>query len=32
MSILIGKKAPEFTAQAVVNGSEFVEKYLVEKI
>ena len=27
MSILIGKKAPEFTAQAVVNGSEFVEKY-----
>ena len=27
MSILVGKKAPEFTAQAVVNGNEFVEKY-----
>ena len=27
MAVLVGKKAPEFTAQAVVNGNEFVEKF-----
>jgi peroxiredoxin (alkyl hydroperoxide reductase subunit C) len=27
MAVLVGKKAPEFSAQAVVNGSEFVSDY-----
>lgn len=27
MSVLVGKKAPEFTAQAVVNGYEIVENF-----
>ncbi len=36
MAVLVGKKAPQFNAQAVVNGSEFVEdfslnQYLGEK-
>ena len=31
MSILVGKKAPSFSAQAVVNGSEFVEKFSLEQ-
>jgi len=31
MSVLVGKKAPLFEADAVVNGSEFVEKYSLEQ-
>jgi len=31
MSILVGKKAPSFSAQAVVNGGEFVEGFSLEK-
>lgn len=27
MAVLVGKKAPEFTAQAVINGNEIVEKF-----
>ncbi len=27
MAVLVGKKAPEFSAQAVVNGNEFVNDY-----
>ena len=27
MSVLVGKKAPSFSAQAIVNGSEFVKEY-----
>ena len=27
MSVLVGKKAPEFNAQAVVNGGEFVDNF-----
>src|SRR5210317_1963583 len=27
MAVLVGKKAPKFNAQAVVNGGEFVENY-----
>jgi peroxiredoxin (alkyl hydroperoxide reductase subunit C) len=31
MAVLVGKKAPKFNAQAVVNGVEFVENYSLEK-
>lgn len=31
MSILVGKPAPAFTAQAVVNGGEFVEDFSLEQ-
>ena len=27
MAVLVGKKAPDFTAQAVINGNEIVEKF-----
>jgi peroxiredoxin (alkyl hydroperoxide reductase subunit C) len=31
MAVLVGKKAPHFNAQAVVNGMEFVENYSLEQ-
>ncbi len=31
MSVLVGKKAPKFTAAAVVNGGEFVEDFSLEQ-
>ena len=31
MSILVGKKAPSFTAQAVINGNEFVKQYSLDQ-
>ena len=31
MSILVGKKAPSFSAQAVVNGGEFVDGFSLEQ-
>lgn len=31
MAVLVGKKAPEFTAQAVVNGGEFVDSFSLEQ-
>jgi len=31
MSVLVGKKAPSFSAQAVVNGGEFVEGFSLEQ-
>tara|TARA_X000001036_G_C20580604_1_gene766590 strand:- start:569 stop:1201 length:633 start_codon:yes stop_codon:yes gene_type:complete len=31
MPVLVGKKAPFFSAQAVVNGNEFVEKYSLDQ-
>jgi peroxiredoxin (alkyl hydroperoxide reductase subunit C) len=31
MAVLVGKKAPLFEADAVVNGGEFVEKYSLEQ-
>lgn len=31
MSVLVGKKAPVFEADAVVNGGEFTEKYSLEQ-
>lgn len=31
MAVLVGKKAPSFNAQAVVNGMEFVENYSLEQ-
>ena len=31
MSVLVGKKAPKFNAQAVINGVEFVENYSLEQ-
>lgn len=31
MSVLVGKKAPNFSAQAIVNGGEFVSNYTLEK-
>lgn len=31
MSVLVGKKAPTFSAQAIVNGSEFVKKYSLDQ-
>ena len=30
MSVLVGKKAPAFRAQAVINGSEIVENFSLE--
>ena len=31
MSVLVGKKAPHFTADAVINGGEFVENYSLDQ-
>ncbi|MCF6213569.1 MAG: peroxiredoxin [Flavobacteriaceae bacterium] len=31
MSVLVGRKAPQFTAQAVVNGGEFVENFSLDQ-
>ncbi len=31
MAVLVGKKAPQFYAQAVVNGSEFVENFSLDQ-
>ena len=31
MSVLVGKKAPSFSAQAVVNGNEFVKGYSLDQ-
>ncbi len=31
MSLLVGKKAPLFEADAVINGGEFIEKYSLEQ-
>jgi peroxiredoxin (alkyl hydroperoxide reductase subunit C) len=31
MSVLVGKKAPFFNAQAIVNGSEFVENFSLDQ-
>src|SRR5210317_621518 len=31
MAVLVGKKAPKFNAQAVVNGGEFVENFSLEQ-
>ena len=31
MAVLVGRKAPKFNAQAVVNGGEFVENYTLEQ-
>ena len=31
MSVLVGKKAPHFNAQAVINGCEFVENYSLQQ-
>ena len=31
MSVLVGKKAPKFSAKAVVNGHEIVENYSLEQ-
>ena len=31
MSVLVGRKAPSFTAQAVVNGGEIVEKFSLDQ-
>lgn len=31
MAVLVGKKAPKFNAQAVINGGEFVENYSLEQ-
>ena len=31
MAVLVGKKAPAFDVQAVVNGNEFVESYTLEQ-
>ena len=31
MAVLVGKKAPKFNAQAVVNGSEFVDNYSLDQ-
>ena len=30
MAVLVGKEAPTFTAQAVVNGGEIVEKFSLD--
>ena len=31
MAVLVGKKAPSFSADAVVNGGEFVEGFSLEQ-
>ena len=31
MSVLVGRKAPQFNAQAVVNGGEFVENFSLDQ-
>ena len=31
MAVLVGKKAPKFNAQAVVNGNQFVENFSLEQ-
>ena len=32
MSVLVGKKAPAFSAAAVVNGVEFVEDFSLDRV
>ena len=31
MAVLVGKKAPVFEADAVINGGDFVEKFSLEQ-
>lgn len=31
MAVLVGKQAPQFSAQAVINGNEFVENFTLEQ-
>ena len=31
MAVLVGKKAPDFSVQAVINGNEFVENFTLEQ-
>ena len=31
MGVLVGKKAPAFSAQAVINGSDIVEDFTLEQ-
>jgi peroxiredoxin (alkyl hydroperoxide reductase subunit C) len=31
MAVLVGKKAPHFEAEAVVNGGEFVDKFSLDQ-
>jgi len=31
MSVLVGRKAPQFSAKAVVNGGEFVENFSLDQ-
>ena len=31
MAVLVGKKAPKFSAQAIINGNEFVENYSIDQ-
>ena len=31
MSVLVGKKAPGFSAQAIINGEKFVKKYSLDQ-
>ena len=31
MAVLVGKKAPQFSVQAVVNGGEFAENFTLEQ-
>ena len=31
MAVLVGKNAPDFSVQAVVNGNEFVENFTLEQ-
>ncbi|MAW21598.1 MAG: alkyl hydroperoxide reductase [Flavobacteriales bacterium] len=31
MSVLVGKKAPKFSAQAIVNGNEFIKQYSLDQ-
>lgn len=31
MAVLVGKKAPKFEAQAVINGSDFIEKFSLDQ-
>jgi peroxiredoxin (alkyl hydroperoxide reductase subunit C) len=32
MNTLVGKKAPSFQAEAVINGTEFVEQFSLDQI
>ena len=31
MAVLVGKKAPQFNAQAVINGNQFAENFSLEQ-